>query len=161
MVPARFTWNKDKGVKMSDDNKQPPALGDMDPETFRAYGHRLIDWVADYLADGEKYPVLAQVAPGDIRRQLPAQPPAQPEPFERVLEDFERVILPGVTHWNHPAFMAYFAISSPGPGILGELLSGALNVNAMLWKTGPAATELEEVVLDWLRQMMGLSETFS
>lgn len=147
---------------MPDDTKpQPPVLGDMSPEAFRAYGHRLIDWIADYLATGEKYPVLAQVAPGDIRRQLPEEPPRQPESFDRVLEDFERLILPGVTHWNHPGFMAYFAISSPGPGILGELLSGALNVNAMLWKTGPAATELEEVVLDWLRQMLGLPTTFS
>lgn len=141
--------------------RQSPLLGDMDPATFRAYGHRLIDWIADYLATGEKYPVVAAVQPGDIRRQLPTHPPAQPEPFDRVLDDFERIILPGVTHWNHPAFMAYFAISAPGPGILGELLSGALNVNAMLWKTSPAASELEEVVLDWLRQMMHLPETFS
>ncbi|MBI1748521.1 MAG: amino acid decarboxylase [Acidobacteria bacterium] len=138
-----------------------PEIGDMSPEAFRAYGYRLIDWIADYLKNAESYPVLAQVRPGDIARQLPPQPPLQAESFDEILEDFEKLIIPGVTHWNHPAFMAYFAISAPGPGILGELLSGALNINAMLWKTCPAASELEEVVLDWLRQMLGLSGEFS
>jgi aromatic-L-amino-acid decarboxylase len=103
------------------------------------------------------YPVLSQVAPGDVARQLPASPPDDGEPLDQILDDFERVLLPGVTHWNHPAFFAYFANSAPAAGVLGEMLTAALNVNAMLWKTSPAATELEERALDWLRQMMGLS----
>ncbi len=100
--------------------------------------------------------MLARVRPGEVRSALPASPPREPEPVARVLDDFERVILPGITHWNHPGFLAYFANSSPGPAILAEALAAALNANAMLWKTSPAATELEVVVLDWLRQILGL-----
>ena len=133
---------------------------DMDPESFRRYGHQLIDWIADYLAHTERYPVLSRVKPGEIKARLPQSPPKEPEPMEQILADFESVIMPGITHWNHPAFFAYFAITGSGPGILGELLSAALNVNGMLWKTSPAATELEEVALDWLRQMLGLPEAF-
>jgi aromatic-L-amino-acid decarboxylase len=133
----------------------------MDAEAFRAYGHQIIDWIADYLAHPDRYPVLAQVQPGWVRDQLPKQPPDRPEPMEAILDDVNRVIVPGLTHWNHPAFMAYFAITGSGPGILGELLCSAFNVNAMLWKTSPAATELEEVVLDWLRQMLGLPPEFA
>lgn len=129
---------------------------DMDPEEFRRYGHTLIDWIAGYLARPEDYPVLAQVRPGEIRAQLPDAPPVEAESMARILEDFEQVILPGVTHWNHPSFFAYFAITGSAPGILGELLTAALNVNGMLWKTCPSATELEELTLDWLRQMLGL-----
>lgn len=136
------------------------GLGDLDPEAFRAYGHRVVDWIADYLAGIERYPVLAQVAPGEVKAQLPAAPPERPERFEEVLADFERVIVPGTTHWNHPGFLAYFAITGSGPGILGELLAAALNNNAMLWRTGPASTELEEVATDWLRQLLGLPADF-
>lgn len=139
---------------------KPAKLGDMSPAEFRTYGHRLIDWVAAYLEHPERYPVLAQTAPGAIRRQLPAQAPEKAESLEAILSDYERIILPGITHWNHPGFLAYFAITGSGPGILGELLSAALNVNAMLWKTSPAASELEEVVLSWLRQWLGLPEEF-
>lgn len=131
-------------------------LGDMTLEAFRRYGYQVVDWIAGYLAKVGEYPVLAQVTPGEIRRQLPETPPAHGESLEQVLADFERVILPGITHWNHPAFFAYFAITGSGPGILGEMLSAALNVNGMLWRTSPAFTELEEHVLDWLRQMLGL-----
>lgn len=131
-------------------------LGDMTPEAFRRYGYRVVDWIAEYMAKVGEYPVLAQVAPGEIRRQLPETPPAQGESLEQALADFEHTILPGITHWNHPAFFAYFAITGSGPGILGEMLSAALNVNGMLWRTSPALTELEELVLDWLRQMLGL-----
>ncbi|HWE62673.1 MAG TPA: pyridoxal-dependent decarboxylase [Chloroflexota bacterium] len=140
----------------------PPASAprDMDPELFRRYGHQVIDWIASYMADPERYPVLAQVQPGAIRAQLPRQHPEQPEPIGQILEDFERVIVPGITHWNHPSFFAYFSISSSAPGILGELLSAVLNVNGMLWKTSPSATELEEHTMDWLRQMLGLPEGF-
>lgn len=137
----------------------PP--GDMDPEEFRLQGHQLIDWIAEYLAHPERYPVLSQVPPGQIKSQLPLAPPAQAEPMATILADFEQLLLPGITHWNHPGFFGYFAISGSGPGILGELLCAALNVNGMLWRTSPAATELEEVTLDWLRQLLGLPATFS
>ena len=138
----------------------PPALGDMPPEEFRRAGHRLVDWVADYLEHSDRYPVLAQVAPGDVRRALPEQPPEGTVPLDVILEDFERSIVPGLTHWNSPNFFAYFAISASGPGVLADLLSAALNQQAMLWRTSPAATEMEEVTLDWLRQLMGLPAPF-
>lgn len=132
----------------------------MTPDEFRRHGYHLVDWIADYLDHPERYPVLARVKPGDIRAALPAHPPEAPESFADILSDFERVLLPGVTHWNHPGFFAYFAISSSAPGILAELLSAALNQQAMLWRTSPAATELEEVTLGWLRDLMGLPASF-
>lgn len=135
-------------------------LGDMSPEEFRTFGHQAVDWVADYLAGVGDFPVLARTEPGAIRRRLPATPPRSGEPMQAILADFQSTVVPGITHWNHPAFFAYFAITGSGPGILGELLTAALNVNGMLWKTSPAATELEEVVLDWLRQMVGLPAGF-
>ncbi len=144
----------------TDSENRSEIPGDISPAEFRTYGHRVIDWVADYLEHPERYPVLAQTTPGAIRRQLPAQAPEKPESLETILADYERIILPGITHWNHPGFLAYFAITGSGPGILGELLSAALNINAMLWKTSPAASELEEVVLNWLRQWLGLPEEF-
>jgi aromatic-L-amino-acid decarboxylase len=128
----------------------------MEADVFRRHGHEVIDWVADYLENVEKYPVLAQVAPGEIKSRLDASPPRHGEAMERILTDFREVILPGVTHWNHPRFFAYFPANNSGPAILGELLSAALGTNGMLWQTCPAATELEEVALDWLRQMLGL-----
>lgn len=137
-----------------------PSLGDMNLDDFRHYGHRLIDWIADYLEHPERYPVLSPSQPNEIKAQLPTTPPQQPEAVYQILTDFEKIIMPGLTHWNHPGFFAYFGITGSGPGILGELLTAALNVNAMLWRTSPAATELEEVTLDWLRQMLGLPATF-
>src|ERR671913_1596172 len=134
--------------------------GDMDPEAFRREAHRVADWIADYLAAPERFPVLARSRPGDIRRALPAEAPERGESFDAIFGDFERLILPGITHWNHPGFFAYFAIPGSGPGILGEFLSAALNVQAMLWRTSPAATELEGVSLDWLRRLIGLPEGF-
>jgi aromatic-L-amino-acid/L-tryptophan decarboxylase len=135
-------------------------FGDMAPEDFRRHAHRLVDWIADYLEHSDRYPVLSRVTPGAIAAALPAEPPAAGEPFERVLEDFERTIVPGLTHWNHPGFFAYFAITGSAPGVLGEFLSAALNVQAMLWRTSPAATELEAVALGWLRQLIGLPSAF-
>lgn len=129
----------------------PPEPGDLSRD-----GAQALAWLVDYLAHPERYPVLAQVAPGDIASQLPAHPPRQGEPMDAILADFERVIVPGITHWNHPAFFAYFAISASIPGIVGELLAAGLDVNGMLWKSSPAATELEQVTLDWLRQLLGL-----
>ena len=130
--------------------------GDITPEAFAAAGHELIDWITRYLEGIEGRPVLSRVSPGDIRGGLPPSPPDDAEPLGRILGDVDSAIMPGITHWNHPGFLAYFAITGSGPGILAELLTAALNVNAMLWTTSPAATELEELALDWLRQMMGL-----
>ncbi|MGH3091199.1 MAG: pyridoxal phosphate-dependent decarboxylase family protein, partial [Gaiellaceae bacterium] len=126
--------------------------------TFREDGAAALDWVARYLEGVSELPVLAQVEPGQVRAALPASPPERGEPFTAVLRDLDEVLLPGMTHWNHPRFLAYFAISGSEPGILAEFLAAALNVNAMLWRTSPAATELEEVAVDWLRQLLGLPE---
>jgi aromatic-L-amino-acid/L-tryptophan decarboxylase len=127
---------------------------------FREQAHRLADWIADYLEHSEKYPVLSTVAPGSIRDALPATAPEQGESFDSIWNDFERVVLPGITHWNHPGFFGYFAISGSAPGVLAEFLSAALNVQAMLWRTSPAATELEEVAVAWLRRLMHLPDDF-
>ena len=135
-------------------------LGDMEPEAFRREAHRIADWIADYLSDPAKYPVLARVQPGDIVRALPAEAPSAGESFDAIFADFERIILPGLTHWNHPGFFAYFAITGSAPGVLAEFLTAALNVQAMLWRTSPAATELEEVTLGWLRKLVHLPDDF-
>jgi aromatic-L-amino-acid/L-tryptophan decarboxylase len=135
-------------------------IGDMDPEAFRRDAHRVVDWLADYLAHPDSYPVLSRVQPGDVRDALPAHAPESGEPFDRIFADFERIVVPGLTHWNHPGFFAYFATTASGPGILAEMLSAGLNVQAMLWRTSPAATELEEVALGWLRDMMALPPSF-
>jgi aromatic-L-amino-acid decarboxylase len=148
---------------------EPPApdpqpetpIGDMPNDEFRAAMHRVADMVADYLAHVRDYPVLPKIEPGGVRAALPAMPPAEAEPIDRILDDYQRLIEPNVTHWNHPGFMAYFAITGSGPGILGEALSAAVNVNAMLWRTGPAPTELEELVCDWVRQMIDLPPAFT
>ena len=129
----------------------------LSPAEFAAAGHEMIDWIARYLREIEQYPVLSRVMPGEVRSHLPASPPAAPATWSEIFADFEQHVLPGVTHWNHPGFFAYFAITGSAPGILAELLTAALNVNAMLWRTGPAATELEQLALDWLRQLVGLS----
>jgi len=137
-----------------------PQLGDMTTDEFRRYGHELIDWVADYFDHIEDLPVLAQIEPGDLKAQLPASPPAQGEPMNAILADIDRLVVPALTHWVHPSFFAYFATSTSAPGIFGELLAAAFDNKAMLWRTSPASTELEEVVLDWLRQMMGLDKGY-
>ena len=132
----------------------------MDPSDFRRHAHALADWIATYIEDVERYPVVPRVAPGDVRAALPPEAPEHGEPFEAVLADFERVLVPALTHWNQPGFLADFASSTCGPGILGEMLAAALNQQAMLWKTSPASTELEEVSLGWLRQLVGLPQAF-
>jgi aromatic-L-amino-acid decarboxylase len=132
----------------------------MDSATFRSHGHKLVDWIADYLDHADRYPVLARVKPGEIAAGLPDRAPEEGEPFDAIMADFERVLVPGLTHWNHPGFLAYFAITASAPGVLAEFLSAALNQQAMLWRTSPAATELEAVTLGWLRTLMGLPETF-
>ena len=125
---------------------------------FRADGAAALEWAARYLEGVRELPVLSRVEPGAVRSALPVAPPEDPEPFAAVLQDLDDVLLPGITHWNHPRFFAYFATSGSEPGILAELLAATLNVNAMLWRTSPAATELEELVLDWVAQLMGLPE---
>ncbi len=132
------------------------STGDMPPEELRRLGHEVVDWIADYLANVGKEPVLPSVRPGELRRALPDAPPERGEPLERALRDFREVVYPAVTHWNHPGFLAYFAVTGSGPGILGEMLAAALNVNAMNWRSSPAGTELEEVALDWVRELVGL-----
>jgi aromatic-L-amino-acid/L-tryptophan decarboxylase len=127
---------------------------------FRDHARLLSDWIAAYLDDPSRYPVLSRVRPGEIRAALPPSAPEHGEPFEQVFADFERILVPGLTHWNHPGFFAYFAISASEPGVLAEFLSAALNQQAMLWRTSPAATELEDVALGWLRQLLGLPAGF-
>jgi aromatic-L-amino-acid decarboxylase len=132
----------------------------MTPEEFRRRGHQVIDWIADYLRTVEQRPVLSQVRPGDVARALPAHPPERPEPFDALLDDLDRVIMPGITHWQHPSFFAYFPANASGPAILGDLISAGLGVQGMLWATSPACTELEQVVLDWLAELLGLPAQF-
>src|SRR5690349_9909086 len=134
----------------------PSDIGDLPTSELLAQGGAALEWIARYLDHPERVSVLSQVVPGEIREMLPASPPEQPEPLGDILRDFETQIVPGITHWNHPGFFGYFATSSSVPGILGELLVAALDVKAMLWRTSPAATELEQVTTDWLRQMLGL-----
>ena len=129
----------------------------LSPAEFAAAGHEVVDWIARYLREIERYPVLSRVAPGEVRASLPASPPAAPASWPEIFADFEQYVMPGITHWNHPGFFAYFANTGSTPGILAELLTAALNANAMIWKTGPAATELEQLTLDWLRQLVGLA----
>ena len=135
-----------------------PDLGDVPPEEFQRQAQRVVQWMSEYLAHPERFPVVPRVAPGDIAATLPAEPPASAESLDVILDDFERLIVPGVTHWNHPGFFAYFAITASAPGILAEMLMSTLNINAMLWKTSPSATELELRTLDWLRQLLGLGD---
>ena len=134
--------------------------GHMTPEQFRRYGHEVVDWIAEYYERIESYPVLSGVRPGSVRASLPPAPPERGEPFESVLRDLERVVLPGITHWQHPSFFAYFPANASGPAILGDLLCSGLGVQGMLWATSPAATELETHVLDWFAELLGLPEHF-
>jgi len=133
----------------------------MTPEEFRRYGRQVVDWIADYHERVAELPVLAQVAPGEVRGALPAHPPERGEPFEGVLADLDRVIVAGLTHWQHPSFFGYFPANVSGPAILGDLLCSGLGVQGMLWATSPACTELETHVLDWLAELLGLGERFA
>jgi len=128
----------------------------MDPEEYRLRGHEIVDWVADYLANVTEYPVNSTVEPGAIRDALPAAAPEQPEPFEDVVDDLNRIIMPGITHWQSPNWFSYFPANSSGPALLGEMVAAGLGVQGMLWSTSPAATELEMVVVDWMVELLGL-----
>jgi len=132
----------------------------VNPDEFRQWGRKVVDWIADYMERVERYPVMSQVKPGQIRAQLPASPPMKGEPFENMLRDVDQIILPGITHWQSPCFFAYFPSNNSGPSILGELLSAGLGVQGMLWATSPACTELETHVLDWVVEMLGLPRRF-
>jgi aromatic-L-amino-acid/L-tryptophan decarboxylase len=146
---------------MSDPSTTPSRTGDMPSGEFRENGSAVLDWIADYLESVGDLPVFPSIRPGDILQALPPALPEQGEPFAAMLQDFEKVILPGITHWNHPKFFAYFPSCASAPGILGEWLAAALGVNAMLWRTSPSATELERRVLEWLADLVGLPGSFS
>jgi aromatic-L-amino-acid decarboxylase len=139
----------------------PPDQGyHMTPQQFRQHGRAVVDWIADYYERIETLPVLSQVKPGQIRQALPTEAPAQGESFDAILQDINKVVLPGITHWQSPNFFAYFPANASGPSILGDLLSSALGVQGMLWATSPACTELESHVLDWLVTLLGLPQKF-
>ena len=133
----------------------------MTPEDFREAGHRLIDWIADYRAGIDSRPVMAQSSPGDIIAQLPPSPPQQPEPFDAILADLDRIVLPGITTWQHPRFFGYFPAGGALSSMLGDYVSSGLGVVGLAWQSSPALTEVEEVTTNWMRQMLGLSEAWS
>jgi aromatic-L-amino-acid decarboxylase len=141
-------------------NDAHPSLGDMPDDEFRRYGYQLVDWIADYFKNIEEFPVLSQVQPGWLKNELPASAPETGEDFSTVVDDLDRLILPAVTHWNHPNFHGLFSTSTSSVGVFGEMLAAAFDMKAMLWRTSPASTELEDVTLDWLRQMLGLPADF-
>ena len=132
----------------------------MTPDDFREHGHALIDWIAEYLEGVERYPVASQVQPGDVRASLPPHPPTAAEPFGDVLADLDRVVMPGITHWQHPSFFAYFPGNSSYAAILGELAAAGLGVQGMSWVTSPACTEVETLMMDWMQELLGLPEGF-
>ncbi|MBZ5608349.1 MAG: aspartate aminotransferase family protein [Acidobacteriia bacterium] len=133
----------------------------MTPEEFRKFGHQLIDWIADYRTRVAQLPVMARTAPGQIKAQLPARAPEHPEPFENILRDLERIVVPGLSHWQHPSFFGYFPSNALLASVLGDYASTGLGVLGISWQTSPALTEVEEVVTDWVRQMTGLSGAWS
>ena len=132
----------------------------MTPEEFRTHGHALIDWIAEYLEGVERYPVASTVAPGEVRAQLPEHPPTEREDFATVMADVDRVVVPGLTHWQHPSFFAYFPANISYASILGELLAAGLGVQGMSWVTSPACTEVETLMMDWMVELLGLPDRF-
>src|SRR5690348_7798225 len=142
------------------DPAQVTGVGDQSPEAFRADAHRVVDEMADYLARVETLDVLPAIGPGSVAARLPGTPPEAPETLDAILGDVVDLIEPNATQWQHPGFFAYFASTASAPGILGEMLIAALAQNPMLWRTSPAGTELEQVVVDWLRQALGLPDGF-
>ncbi len=133
----------------------------MTPEEFRAAGHQIVDWIADYRTSVGTRPVMAQTEPGDIKRQLPAHAPEQPEPVDAIVRDLDRIIMPGLSHWQHPHFYGYFPCNGTLASVLGDYVSTGLGVLGLAWQSSPALTELEEVVTDWMRTMLGLSDAWS
>lgn len=145
---------------MSPDGGGPAPGPDMGPEEFREAARQTAEWAARYREQVDQHPVLARVEPGDVASRLADSPPREGEPLRDILDDVDRVVLPGITHWNHPGFFAYFSSSSSAPALLAEFVAAALGANAMLWRTSPAATEMERRSVDWLRQWVGLPEEF-
>ncbi|MCW5623086.1 MAG: aspartate aminotransferase family protein, partial [Burkholderiales bacterium] len=133
----------------------------MTPEEFRRYGHAVVDWIADYRTRLEQLPVMAQTAPGDIKARLPASPPLEPESFEAILADLDRIVLPGLSHWQHPRFFGYFPANAQLSSVLGDYVSTGLGIIGLAWQSSPALTEVEEVATGWLRQMIGLSDAWN
>ncbi|MGH7626324.1 MAG: pyridoxal phosphate-dependent decarboxylase family protein [Gemmatimonadaceae bacterium] len=147
---------------MPDDSSSPPELlGDISPQELRSYLHRVADWVADYRETIEQRPISPRVRPGEIAARCSTEPPNEPSPLGKIIAELDAVVMPGIVHWGHPAFLGYFGSTSNGPALLGEMVAAALNVSAMTWRTSPAATELETVVLGWIRRMVGLPESFT
>ncbi|MBA7674694.1 hypothetical protein ES703_82915 [subsurface metagenome] len=130
----------------------------MDNEDFRKFGYKFIDWIADYFDEIKTLPVLSRVKPGDIIDKLPSEPPEKGESMEKLFQDFKEIIMPGITHWQHPCWFAYFPANNSPPSILAELLTAGLGAQCMIWQTSPAAAELEEIVLEWLRKILGLPD---
>src|SRR4051794_24562446 len=158
---ATFLVRRSQGTRVM---TSAPALGsasdvgDLPTSELLTHGRTALDWIARYLDHPERVSVLSQVVPGEIRQMLPVSPPEQPEPLGDIIRDFETKIVPGITHWNHPGFFGYFATSSSVPGIVAEMLTAALDVKAMLWRTAPPATKLQQLGTDWLRQMLGMGD---
>ena len=159
-MPSDPPRDQSVAAKPADPPDWAAADLDMDPEAFRASAHAVVDLMADYLRDVERYPVFPSIEPGTLRPLFPASAPDGPEAIEAILSDYRTLVEPNATHWQHPGFLAYFGTTASGPGILGEMLTAALGQNPMLWRTSPIGTELEEVVVDWLRAALGLPETF-
>src|SRR5262249_46684136 len=133
----------------------------MTPEEFRAAGHRIVDWIADYRARAASLPVMARIEPGDVKRQLPASPPGEAEAFEAIIADLDRIVVPALSHWQHPRFFGYFPSNGLLASVLGDYVSTGLGVLGLAWQSSPALTEVEEVATDWLRRMVGLSDAWS
>src|SRR3954447_8922111 len=135
-------------------------MSHMTPDEFRKHGHEVVEWVARYMEELDSFPVMSQGQPVDVRAGLPDHPPESAEPFDAVLADLDRVIVPGLTHWQSPRFFGFFPANASGPAMLGELLSAGVGVQGMSWATSPAATELETLMLDWLVELLGLPARF-
>src|SRR2546423_8092134 len=147
---------------MKSKNSEPvSSLGDIPPDVFRKHLHEIADWIADYRENIAERPIAPNAKPGAVLAQLETAPPETSTSLDEIFADVERIIVPNVAHWAHPQFMSYFGCTTTSPGILAEMITAALNVNSMTWRTAPAATELESLVLDWLRQWLGLPDEFS
>src|SRR5215208_4925126 len=132
----------------------------MAPDEFREHAHQLADWMADYFESVSELPVTPEVEPGDVFRQLPSSPPEQGEPFAQLFADFRSIVMPGMTLWNHPGWFAYFPGNNSPPSVLAEMLTATLGAQCMSWATSPAATELEQLTMQWLQRMLGLPDSF-
>ena len=152
---------RERSVETVEPSRSSALVGDLTPEALRAHLHRVADWIADYRATIEQRPIVPAVRPGDIAARCPADPPDAPTSLDHIVAEMDTVVMPGIVHWGHPAFLGYFGSTSNGAALVGEMIAAALNVSAMTWQTSPAATELETVVLGWIRRMIGLPDGFT